>query len=121
MPFPRPDEASKEFFESVLPDDPRVQMRPMFGNVAGFLNGNMFIGLFGNDLLMRLSEGDRNQLLREEGTAIFEPVEGRPMKEYVSIPQSWRDEPDRVRGWVARSVEWVGEMPEKKAKKKNKR
>ena len=66
---------------------------------------------------MRLSEGDRAKLLQEEGTSIFEPMKGRPMKEYVSIPQAWRDEPDRVRGWVARSVEWVGEMPEKKPKK----
>ena len=121
MPFPRPDEATKAYFESVLPDDPRVQVRPMFGNVAGFLNGNMFIGVFGNDLLLRLSEEDRAQLLQEEGAAIFEPMEGRPMKEYVQIPRTWRDEPDRVRGWVARSVEWVGDMPEKKPKKKSSR
>ena len=45
MPFPRPDEETKAYFESVLPDDPRVQVKPMFGNVAGFLNGNMFDSL----------------------------------------------------------------------------
>ena len=40
------------------------------------------------------------------------------MKEYVTLPQVWRDEPDRCRDWVARSVAWVAEMPEKKPKKK---
>ena len=98
MPFPRPDEETKAYFESVLPDDPRVQVKPMFGNVAGFLNGNMFMGLFGADLLVRLSEADRAEILQEDGTSIFEPMAGRPMKEYVAIPRSWRAEPDRVRG-----------------------
>lgn len=121
MPFPRPDEETKAYFESVLPDDPRVQVKPMFGNVAGFLNGNMFMGLFGADLLVRLSEADRAEILQEDGTSIFEPMAGRPMKEYVAIPRSWRAEPDRVRDWIARSVAWVGEMPEKVPKKKKAR
>ena len=118
MPMPRPDDESKAFFESVLPDDPRVLVRPMFGNVAGFLNGNMFIGLFGNDLFVRLSDADRAELLQQEGSAILEPMPGRPMKEYAVIPQRWRDEPDSVHSWVTRSMDWVGVMPEKKAKRK---
>src|SRR3990172_6493656 len=52
MAMPRPDQESKAFFESVLPDDPRVQARPMFGNVSGFLNSNMFMGLLGSDFLI---------------------------------------------------------------------
>ena len=118
MTMPRPDTESKAFFESVVPDDPRIQVRPMFGNVAGFVNGNMFIGLFGSDLFVRLSNGDRAELLQEEGASMFEPMKGRPMKEYVMIPKEWRQRPDRVKGWVSRSLNWVGEMPEKKAKRK---
>ena len=118
MTMPRPDAESKAFFESVLPDDRRVSARPMFGNVAGFVNGNMFMGLFGNDLLVRLSDGDRAELLEEEATSILEPMKGRPMKEYVVIPQTWWDKPDRIGSWVARSLDWVAEMPEKKGQKK---
>ena len=118
MSFPRPDDASRAFFESILPDDPRVQVRPMFGNVAGFVNGNMFIGLFGDEVLVRLPDADRAELLEAEGASIFEPMAGRPMKEYVTIPHAWRSEPDRARGWVTRSLDWAGAMPEKKAKKK---
>jgi TfoX/Sxy family transcriptional regulator of competence genes len=51
IPMPRADEATRAFFESILPDDPRVSVRPMFGNVAAFVNGNMFSGVFGNDVL----------------------------------------------------------------------
>ena len=116
MAFPRPDDDTKAFFNSVLPDDPNVRARPMFGNLAGFVNGNMFMGVFGSTVFVRLADSDRSELLREEGTAILEVMEGRPMKEYVAVPNAWRDEPGRVRHGVARSLEWVGAMPPKKAK-----
>ena len=121
MAFPRPDAASKAFFDSLVPDDSRVQVRPMFGNVAGFVNGNMFIGVFGEAVFVRLAEADRAALLKTPGTAVFEPMSGRPMKEYVAFPEAWRDEPDKVMVWIARSLDWVGAMPakaKKKAKKK---
>ena len=118
MPFPRPDEISKAFFQSILPDDPRILVRPMFGNFAGFVNGNMFLGLFGSDIFVRLSQADRAQLLEEEGASIPEPMPERRMKEYVTIPKAWRQEPDRASSWVIRSLQWVGAMPEKKAKRR---
>ena len=116
MPMPKPDEESKEFFETILPDDPRVKVRPMFGNVAGFVNGNMFIGLFGSDLFVRLPEGSRAELLREGGAALLEPIKGRPLKEYVVVPKAWRQDHSKVRNWVNRSLTWVGDMPEKPSK-----
>ena len=36
----------------------RVQVTPMFGNVAAFVNGNMFMGVFGADIGVKLSEAD---------------------------------------------------------------
>ncbi len=118
MSFPRPDDMSKAFFESILPDDTRIQVRPMFGNFAGFVNGNMFIGVFGSEVFVRLPEEERYELLKEEGTSIFEPMKGRPMKEYVTIPEAWRVETERARSWVSRSLSWVSGMPEKKAKRR---
>ena len=86
-PLPRPDAECRGFFESIVPDDARVHVRPMFGNVAGFVNGNMFIGLFGADLFVRLSDEDRAELLQERDAAILEAMKGRPMKEYVVVPE----------------------------------
>ena len=70
LPMPRPDAETKAFFDSMLPADQRVTVRPMFGNVAGFVNGNMCMGLFGSDFFLRLSEEDRLSLLGEEGASI---------------------------------------------------
>ena len=121
MPMPRPDQGSRYFFDSVLPDDPRVTARPMFGNLAGFVNGNMFMGLYGDDMFERLSEEDRDKLLLETGASVFEPMKGRPMWEYVVVPREWRDNPDSVGIWVSRSLAWTGEMPAKVPKKRRKK
>ena len=116
MKIPRPDEDSKEFFKSILPDDSRVRVRLVFGNDAAFVNGNMFVGLWGNDLFLRLSDDDRKELLKNEGVANFEPMKGRPMKGYILAPRTWKAQPQTLRRWVARSLEWTSDLPAKKSK-----
>jgi TfoX/Sxy family transcriptional regulator of competence genes len=117
MKVPRADEKSKESFRSFLPDDSRVTVRPMFGNVSAFVNGNMFFGAFGNDLFVRLSDDHRDELLKKRGASLLEPMKGKPMKEYVVIPRGWLTEPETVRLWVSRSLDWVSKLPAKKVKK----
>lgn len=120
MSMPKPDDGSKEFFASIIPIDPRITIKPMFGNIGSFINGNMFSGLFGNQIFVRLPENERLRLLEEDGASEFSPMPGRAMKEYVTLPEQWRQEPDKIRDWIERSLSWVGEMPEKVSKKKTK-
>ena len=115
-PMPKADESSREFFMSMVPDNPRGTVRPMFGNLAAFVNGNMFLCLLGADIAVRLTETDRDALLREDGAEPFAPMPGRPMREYVAMPGAWRGESHLVREWVTRSLSWASEMPEKKPK-----
>ncbi len=117
MKIPRADESSKELFTSFLPSDSRVTVRPMFGNVSAFVNGNMFFGVFGNDLFVRLSDKHREELLKKKGASLLEPMKGKPMKEYVVIPRTWRTEPETVRLWVSRSLDWAGKLPANRTKK----
>ena len=114
--FPRADPQAKEAFEALMPRDPRVSVRPMFGNIAAFVNGNMFAGIFGNDLFVRLPGDGRAELMAEGGTE-FQPMPGRSMKEYVSLPPTWQDDRDRARGWVGRSLDWAGTLPAKWTKR----
>ena len=117
MNIPRADENSKEFFRSILPDDPGITIRPMFGNISAFVNGNMFAGLFGNDLFVRASGESRKELLGKKGASLLEPMKGKSMKEYVVIPKAWRNQPEMVRLWVTRSLDWTSRLPPKKTKK----
>ncbi len=116
--FPKPDDDSKAYFRSLVPDDPRVEVRPMFGNLAAFVNKNMFLALFGKDVAVRLSDADRTELMKEGGTSVFAPMPGREMKEYVVVPEAWKTRPDEAEPWVERSLKWVADMPPKPPKKK---
>ncbi len=86
----------------------------MFGHLAAFANGNMFCGFFGADIMVRLPEGERQQLLGEEGAAPFAPM-GRPMKDYVRLPRSWQSQPDRIRRVLRQSMEWAAGLPPRTA------
>ena len=47
MEIPEPSEDDKQFFRSLIPEDPEVEIKPMLGNLGAFVHGNMFAGLFG--------------------------------------------------------------------------
>jgi TfoX/Sxy family transcriptional regulator of competence genes len=89
----------------------------MFGNISAFVNGNMFFGVFGSDLFLRLSKEDTAELLKNRGSSMLEPMKGKPMKDYVVIPKTWRERPETVRSWVDKSLEWSSKLPAKKPKK----
>ncbi len=113
MKVPRSVDADDRFFRSVLPNDPALKVRPMFGNLAAFVNSNMFAGLYGADLFVRLPEDGRKRLMKEDGASPFAPMAGRPMKEYVVVPRSWREKPEKVRESVRESFLWAKRLPPK--------
>jgi TfoX/Sxy family transcriptional regulator of competence genes len=111
--IPKPTEADKDHFRSLVPDDPRVQVKPMFGNLGAFVNGNMFMGLFGADIGVNLSPAHAGEL-RAEGGGPFGPAE-RPMGGYVALPTALLGTPEGGR-WVARALQHVAAKPPKAAK-----
>jgi TfoX/Sxy family transcriptional regulator of competence genes len=115
--IPRSGKESEALLRSLLPARKEISVRPMFGNLAAFVGGNMSVGLYGDDLFVRLSDSDRAKLLENEGAAVFEPMKGRQMKEYIVVPRSWKREPAKIKPWVTRSVEWSSRLPAKKAKR----
>ncbi len=117
MQIPKPTEADKDYFRSLVPEVPDVEMKPMFGNIGAFVNGNMFAGLFGAAVGVRLSDHDRDELAAIDGAGPFGPQE-RPMGGYLSLPAALRKDPEQAAGWVGRALAYVSEMPPKKAKAK---
>ena len=85
----------------------------MFGNLGAFVNGNMFMGLFGSDIGIKLPAGDEHRLLAEPGAGPFGPQE-RPMAGYVTVPADWPA--DTVSDWIGRSLAYVASLPPKKPK-----
>jgi TfoX/Sxy family transcriptional regulator of competence genes len=84
MEIPKPTDADREHFHALVPDDARITIKPMFGNLGAFVNGNMFLGLFGADIGLKLADADRETVL-QAGDGPFGPRE-RPMGGYVTLP-----------------------------------
>lgn len=121
MSFPKTDPSAKKFLDSLLPPEPAIERKAMFGNTAAFLNGHMFAGTFGSDIILRLPESAREQLLAEPGCQPFAPPpQGRVMREYVVVPRAWREHPERARPWLVTSLEWITSLPPKERRPRRK-
>ncbi len=98
-----------------------IERRKMFGCPAFYINGNMFAGVYGQQLFLRLPPEQREELHSGLGAKPFEPMAGRPMKEYVAMPEAVWSDPAAMDEWMRRSVEFVAAMPAKLPKPKKPR
>ena len=99
-----------DLFTRAIAELPDVQPRRMFGYPAAFTKSQMFASLFQDQLIVRLSEVDR-QALGEQGGRPFEPMPGRPMREYVTVPGAIRESPSALRGWLVKAQPYAASLP----------
>jgi TfoX/Sxy family transcriptional regulator of competence genes len=93
----------------------------MFGYPAAFINGNMFLGLFQDDRILRLPEILRGEFLNRDGAKMFEPMPGRPMREYVAVPPRVMANKKELASWVSRALEYGESLkPKSRTGKPNK-
>lgn len=112
--MPRSTADDTAAFLRLVPKAPTVTTRPMFGNMAAFVNGNMFAGLFGDQLFVRLPDPERDRV-KEEGGKDFEPMPGRAMTGYVCLAPGWKSRTVPARTWMGRALEATGKLPAKTA------
>lgn len=113
MQVPKPTDADKDRFRSIVPDQAGVEVRPMFGNLGAFVHGNMFLGLFGSQIGVKLGSVDADRL-RAAGGGPFGPPE-RPMGGWLTLPTGVVGTPDGD-AWVAAALGYVSILPPKVAK-----
>jgi len=101
-----------EAFDGIFPGPPAVK-RKMFGYPAAFVNGNMFMGLFQDRLILRLAEQPRKELLSVAGASPFEPVPGRPMREYVVAPSAMIGDRKTLSAWSEKALAYGASLPPK--------
>ena len=111
-PSPKATEEAKAQFRTLVPEDERVSVKPMFGAIAAFANGYMFLGLFADELFVRLDEAD-TAAVAAIGGGPLEPMPGKPMRGYVTIPD-WRASEAKVLEWGAKSLAYTLALPPKK-------
>lgn len=101
---------------SALPDDPGVERRKMFGYPCAFVGGNLFTGLHQENIIVRLAEKDRVVAIDKKGARLFEPMAGRPMREYVVLPQAAVAGREELAAWLRRGLSYAASLPPKAKK-----
>ncbi len=109
--FTQAPEEMVRLFESAMQDFPAAQQRKMFGYPAAFVKGNMFAGLFQEEMFLRLSDEDRAAIRKQYGTKLFEPMPGRPMRGYVLVPKYVLHSPRLLRLWIGKGMEYAQSLP----------
>ena len=102
-------------FHAALPKDPRVETTKLFGGVAAKVNGQMFGGLFARGAVVKLSFADQQTALAIDGAEMFDPMgNGRIMRDTVFLPESVLAEPDELRAWLVKALDYTAGLPKKK-------
>jgi TfoX/Sxy family transcriptional regulator of competence genes len=119
----KPDAGLVELLDAAVAGlelDAPVDFRPMFGCPAYFTGGNMFAGVWQDSVMLRLPE-DQRELAYAAGAKPFEPMPGRPMKEYVALPAAMVEDPAQTAGWVGRAAACAASLPPKQKKVRKKK
>jgi TfoX/Sxy family transcriptional regulator of competence genes len=101
-------------FRAALPPDRRIETMQMFGGVAAKVNGNLFGGTFGRSVMLLLSPSDREEALKLDGAAPFDPMGNGAMRsDKIQMPETIMDEPAELKAWVKRSFDYAASLPKK--------
>lgn len=93
-----------ERFVATIGRHPDIVQRKMFGEVAGFVNGNMVTGLHAGRWFVRLTGDEQAEALALPGAKRFEPMPGRPMGDYIVLTPEILADDAALAGWLERAI-----------------
>ena len=94
----------------------------IFGSPTFFINNNMFAGVHQRTVILRLSETDHTKIAATYTEAKpFEPMPGRPMKEYFALPETLCRDEKVFYDWLGRSYKYTRTLLPKEPKRRAKR
>ncbi len=105
-----------DLYENIASQLTGIEKRKIFGCPCAFVNGNMFFGVFQDQLFLRMGENLRHSLSDD---IQFEPLApmGRTMKDYVLIPPDLRTDQARLLTLIQNSLIQALSLPPKIKKK----
>jgi TfoX/Sxy family transcriptional regulator of competence genes len=116
-PWRKPSADLVDRFHEAVAGIEGLEVRKMFGMPAAFVGGNMATGLHQESFIVRLPDDEREARIAD-GWAQFEPMPGRPMREYVALPEAVAADPSETRQWVERAAAYARSLPAKEKKPK---
>lgn len=99
-----------------LLDGRGLEPRVMFGGAAFFLDGNMCVGVWHDDLIVRVGVDAAAQVLPDEHAKVMD-LTGRAMRGWLQIAPAGCETDALLRDWIDLAIDFVGTLPRKPAKK----
>jgi hypothetical protein len=106
------DEALADRVEAALAGRDGFTQKKMFGGVGHLLEGNMCVGVWKDELILRLGAEDADAALGEPHVRMFD-ITGRPMTGWVLVGPTATASDEALQGWVDRAVAYVSVLPPK--------
>ena len=106
------DEKLAERIRAALGERAGVTEKKMFGGVAFLLRGNMFCGLIGDELMVRVGPANHARALEAPHARPMD-FTGRPMKGYVFVAAAGIRTAAGLTAWVTQGMDFVATLPAK--------
>jgi len=97
---------------AVLGPRPGLVEKAMFGGVGFMLNGNMAVGAYGQDLIVRLSPAQAADALAQPEVRVFD-ITGRPMKGWIMVGPAGYASDEVLAAWIAQGMTFARSLPPK--------
>ena len=119
--FPKPSQELDVLLTDAITGIDCIKKK-MFGAPVYWVNGNMFAGVHGSGIFLRLTEADRRKFMdKYDEASLFEPVPGHTMKEYVLVPAAVYDHPETFSVWLDKAFTSTAALPPKSPKLRSKK
>ncbi|HEY5888825.1 MAG TPA: TfoX/Sxy family protein [Acidimicrobiales bacterium] len=103
------DEGLAERIRDVLDGGPGIDERKMFGGIAFLLDGNMAVGIVGEELMVRVGPDAWADALAQPHVREMD-FTGRSMKGFVYVSGAGIAEDADLATWVARGTDFAGSL-----------
>ena len=90
----------------------RVAERRMFGGLAFLVDGNMCVGVMGEELIARVGPEATDGALARPGSRLFD-FTGRPMKGWVMVEPGALEADEVLAAWVQDALRYARTLPPK--------
>jgi TfoX/Sxy family transcriptional regulator of competence genes len=106
------DEVLAERIRAALAGRDGFAEKKMFGGIGFLLRGNMCVGVWKDQLILRLAAERADAALRQEHVRPFD-ITGRPMTGWVLVDPPGLQRAETLRGWIEEAIAFVSLLPSK--------
>ena len=106
------DERLADDVRALIGDHAGLTEREMFGGIAFMINGNMAVGVSGDELMVRVGKDGHDEAIELPGARQFD-MTGRPMKGWLLVSEEGLATDQDLLTWIQRGVSFAESLPAK--------